>query len=278
MTTFTAKRRGHTSKNCKAFTLVEVLVVIAIIALLLGIITAAVTQARRKARRIVCSSNISQIYLAMVGYAARNDDQIIRAREILYVHSLEEALGCWNIALLPYIGKSASNNILENRAELWFCPEDKDPYPRGFKNCPHEGMTSYALNGYYEGATETAGEIKLGPAGNYTMSELTRPSECFLMGETSYAAQFYDADAPNIVAYNLRRDGHYRCTSGFYHDNSMNLLYADGHIANIKGRQSDELVWPEGFEQLYRAGKFMYWADLALPSADEEPAFWGPGY
>ena len=277
MAYFLGNRGGHL-RNSRAFTLVELLVVLGIIALLMGIVVPALVQTRKKARRIVCASNISQIALAMQGYAARNDDWIIPAREIIYAHSLEEALGCWNIALLPYIGKNITTSILENRAELWLCPEDKDPYPRGFKNCPHNGMTSYALNGYYRPATDNIGEIRLGPAGKYKLAAIPSPSECFLMGETSYAAQFYDADAPSVAAYNLPRDGHHRGTSGFYHSGTMNLLFVDGHIENIKGRKTPDLVWPKGFEQPHRQGKYMYWPDLTLPSAADNPAFWGPGY
>ena len=89
-------------------------------------------------------------------------------------------------------------------------------------------------------ATAGTEQIKLGPAGNYKLTGIPQPSDCFLMGETSYAGQFYDADAPSVVAYSLPRDGHHRSTSGFYHNGSMNLLYVDGHVSNIKGRKTSK--------------------------------------
>jgi hypothetical protein len=58
----------------------------------------------------------------------------------------------------------------------------------------------------------------------------------------------------------------------------MNVLFVDGHIEKIKGEQDGQDVWPEGFETIYRTGRYMYWAGLTLPSANEKPAFWGPGY
>ena len=58
----------------------------------------------------------------------------------------------------------------------------------------------------------------------------------------------------------------------------MNMLYVDGHIGNIKGRKTEQLVWPKGFEKSHQNRKYMYWPDLTLPSAEEDPAFWGPGY
>lgn len=265
-------------KNIKAFTIIELLVVISIIAMLAAIVLPALSQSRKRANAILCASNLRQAYLAMQGYAAHNDDEIIYAREILSVHSLEEALGCWNIAILPYIDIKITNNVLANRAEVWICPEDKDPYPFGFKNCPHNGMTSYALNGYYKAADESGRQIRLGPAGLFQFCEISQPAECFLLGETSYASQFYDADADSTSGYNLPRDGHHRNTSGFYHNGAMNVLFVDGHIEKIKGEQDGQEVWPEGFEAIYQSGRYMYWAELSLPSANEKPAFWGPGY
>jgi prepilin-type processing-associated H-X9-DG protein/prepilin-type N-terminal cleavage/methylation domain-containing protein len=271
------KKHNSLYRNHQAFTLVEVLVVISIITLLMSIVVPVLSQARKCANKTVCASRMSQISLAMQAYAIDNKGQIIQAREILFVHSLDEALSCWNIALLPYIGKNVDDNVLENRAEIWFCPEDKDPYPYGFMNCPHEGMTSYALNGYL-GQSDDGKIIRLGPAGGYSFTNIRQPSSCFLMGETSYAAQFYDANEPSIIGYDLPRYGHHRTTSGFYHNGSMNLLYVDGHVESIKGEKAEEEVWPQGFESLYQSGKYMYWPDLTLPSAEKDSAFWGPGY
>lgn len=56
-------------KQQKAFTLIELLLVIGIIATLAGIIWAVMAPAREKARQIVCMSNLRQIGLAMRMYA-----------------------------------------------------------------------------------------------------------------------------------------------------------------------------------------------------------------
>jgi prepilin-type N-terminal cleavage/methylation domain-containing protein/prepilin-type processing-associated H-X9-DG protein len=270
-------KRGLNIKcSGKGFTLIELIVVISIIALLISITVPALIYARKVTKRVICLSRMKQIALAFKTYANDNDDWIITAKEMVYSHTLKEALGVWNISLLPYIGHRIHKNPLDNYAEVWFCPMDKDPYPRGFKNCPHKGLTSYALNGYYENDLETSREVKLGPGGRYRFYEIRHPSECMLMGETSYAAQFYDVEHPNVQDLHLRIDGHHRMTTGFFHDGTMNMVFVDGHVGNIKGVKSpvdDRYVPPN-----YCDGKFQFWPELSLPSASEQPQFWGPGY
>lgn len=65
--TLLLKSRKH--RVC-AFTLVELLVVVSIIAILLAILVPALRGARAEAKATVCASNIRQIAIANVGYAA----------------------------------------------------------------------------------------------------------------------------------------------------------------------------------------------------------------
>jgi len=60
------------SKQRRAFTLVELLVVIGIIALLISILMPALTRVREQANRIKCSSNIRQMVQAAVMYSNSN--------------------------------------------------------------------------------------------------------------------------------------------------------------------------------------------------------------
>jgi prepilin-type N-terminal cleavage/methylation domain-containing protein/prepilin-type processing-associated H-X9-DG protein len=278
---------GYQSEEVKrtGFTLVELLVVISIIALLLAILMPALIKTRDNAKRIICSKRLSQISLAMSAYAVDCQDKIVMAHDPNCASTpalkAKLRLQLWHILLLPYVGKQVSADPGKNLSEVFFCPQDKDPHPIGCNKAPHAGMTSFAPNGCYQAATATSGEIKLGAAGGYKFSQIRQPSACMLIAETSYAGRIYDGKCKATAALDLysidKLAGHHRMTSGFYHNNSMNVMFVDGHIDHIKG-----IACPPAGEEFtppdYAAGKYMFWPELTLPDADSKPEFWGPGY
>jgi len=72
------KDRKASTRRLRAFTLVELLVVIGIIALLISILLPALNRSRDKARAVQCASNMRQIYLAIAMFAQEHKGRVPR--------------------------------------------------------------------------------------------------------------------------------------------------------------------------------------------------------
>jgi len=98
----------------KGFTLIELLVVISIIALLLAILMPALGKVKEMGRRVVCSSSLHQVGLALHGYASENNSK--------FPAIAGDSSGGW----LHDVPVLAGNAIIDySSQEVMFCPSNR---------------------------------------------------------------------------------------------------------------------------------------------------------
>ena len=131
-------RRSRRSRRARGFTLVELLVVIGIIALLISILLPSLNQARRSAKKVVCLSNVRQVFTGYNFYANDNRDAMpIGYHTYNYtgpsgagvdLHQFNFNIFEQNAFLLfgVLIGSGEDPGYLRESPEVFFCPSQQD--------------------------------------------------------------------------------------------------------------------------------------------------------
>jgi len=104
----------------RAFTLVELLVVIGIIAIMIGILLPTLSNARRAARTTACLSNIRQLGTTWAIYISENKG---RLPHYLWQAPAGQADKAWNWYWLGILSN------LKTQTGIMLCPEAPDPVP-----------------------------------------------------------------------------------------------------------------------------------------------------
>ena len=238
--------RSRTSGGPRAFTLVELLVVVAIIALLLAILLPSLSAARGQARRVKCASNMRQLALAVQMYSnehrsrmmplAYTDTNLLRGGPPIYWWGTSDVSGVDHTRgfVWPYLGSDL-------RPDGFFeCPEQKwGTYrPQG----DAAAVTStYGYNGYYLSPPHTPGwsfSIGLRP---WLLAEQVRaPARVFAFADTmidmSGRLQNNALLDPPFVYDGSHWSRNANPTTSFRHGELTVAAFVDGHAQAMPRR------------------------------------------
>ena len=111
------------------FTLVELLVVVAILAILLSTILPSLHTVKESARRVICGSNLHQLFLAHKTYAVRHRGTYPRGRDYLTTeapqHGSVSGIPGWpTITTIPSQSILVLGGHLSGGEEVFLCPSD----------------------------------------------------------------------------------------------------------------------------------------------------------
>jgi prepilin-type N-terminal cleavage/methylation domain-containing protein/prepilin-type processing-associated H-X9-DG protein len=187
----------------RAFTMVEMLVVLAVIGVLAGLLLSALGRAKSKAHRVSCLNNLRQLGVAIALYADDHNQRLPSA----------EPLPSTPVATNPPLPgiRSVLNHYVGNADGVFRCPEDRVGRFR------QEGTSyewNFAMNGRSILSPQLAGMIPVGP-------------DRFLIGQLEFAP----SDAPLLYDYENFHFPNRAETNGTRA--YKNAVFADGHVGRL---------------------------------------------
>ena len=197
-------RRGPVSSPACAFTLLELLVVLAILGVLVGLLLPALARARKRAHAVMCSGQLRQLGLAVHLYAEDHEDQFPRSQHSAFAHRQQP----WGIALAPYLG-SSRQTWTQLVTSLYHCPSDRRSRP-----------WSYGLNVYFELGPEDDYEGK--PQTWRRISFVPRPAQTILFAENA-------SDVDHLMPNYWNRPEDAIDVASRRHAGRAHYLFVDGH-------------------------------------------------
>lgn len=233
-----------------AFTLIELLVVIAIIALLLAILIPALSRVRESAKRVVCSSQLKQVGIAVQAYAADYSNLLPYYGDDAHPYALYRSEPQWlDDAGLPIPMKVAclyaAGTVTEPK--IFYCPSNvlalyrfksyNDPTPWGtlpqkYNDEDGSGHNQWIRMGYTYYPTDPRSPID---------SATQAPKD------TAKRIDKLDPRIPFMTDTIRRRDHISHTRQGTY---AVNALFADGHVV----LRNDDVIFSHDIWRRYENG------------------------
>ena len=212
-----AKQSGCDAERLSffAFTLIELLFVIAIISILTALLLPALKSAKDMANKSVCIGNLKQLGGGMAFYL---DNYSGWFPPWDYADANPYPRFWFSMIDYEIYGKNKSlttNNLLDTKNPVWICPTNTS-HGWGYSNL------SYGYNIYLGSFVRTVAN----PTPNVWVNAVRRPSGIIMMG-----------DGDGNQEYDSRIQSSYY-TVGYRHNKGSNLIFIDQHVDWMRQRDT----------------------------------------
>jgi len=214
----------------RAFTLVELLVVLGIVAVLVALLLPAMQRARQLALQVHCAANLKQWAWAAQAFAQDNNGDLPRRGQGWQPVATIERTADWFNALPPYLGQKPYNELFHagtmpvpGTLSVWICQESV----RG----QEQYFFSYGMN--------------MG----LSVWSAPYPDKITRVGPVASMVLLADSPATHCSVW----PGNVMYSPAPRHGGRVNIAFLDGHVASYSGDEA-------GYGRPVQAGVEMTWA------------------
>ncbi|MGA1530908.1 MAG: type II secretion system protein [Kiritimatiellia bacterium] len=222
----------------RAFTLVELLTVIAIVAVLAALGVSAIGRGIESSKSAKCAANLKQLAGAVMSYAADNNGMV--------PPSVMPGGKIWMRALDPYVAMPQPG-LLDNRHSPYFCPCAQRPgewgnsspdYTCNDRTSPQSTTGAFVGQAWLDEGTAIPAQVRL--------TAIARPSQVIMFADSFHQGDVKQSSAWQVFAGRLENADYFGKATlpsrGFaprhyFRDNPVrgkfNAVFFDGHVESF---------------------------------------------